>query len=72
MNHVTHPLSSAEISIFSTRNQQTFLYQEIQMQTAFWCIDSNSYKFFWVFKVCFKKYGYNFDDASKNGHCKSS
>ena len=35
MNHVTHPLSSADISIFFTGNQQILLYQEIQVQIAF-------------------------------------
>ena len=35
MNHVTHPLSSADISIFYTRNLQIFLYQEIQIQIPF-------------------------------------
>ena len=30
INHVTHPLSSADISIF-TGNQQILLYQEIQI-----------------------------------------
>ena len=28
LNHVAHPLISAEISIFFTRNQQILLYQE--------------------------------------------
>ena len=31
MNHVTQPLSSAEIGIFFTENQQILLYQEIQI-----------------------------------------
>ena len=30
-------------------------------------IISNSFKFYWVFKDCFNKHGYNFDDASKKG-----
>ena len=34
MNHVTQPLSSADISIF-TGNQQILLYQEIQIQIDF-------------------------------------
>ena len=33
-----------------TRNQQLLLYQEIQIQTAFWYIISNSFNFSWVFK----------------------
>ena len=31
MNHVTLPLSSADISIFFTETQQSLLYQEIQI-----------------------------------------
>ena len=40
---------------FFTGNYQIFVYQEIQIQTAFWCIISNSFNFFWVFKGCFNK-----------------
>ena len=29
---------------------------------------SNSFKFSQVFKDCFNKYGYNFDDVNKNGY----
>ena len=35
MNHVTQPQSSADISIFFTKNQQILLYQEMQIQMAF-------------------------------------
>ena len=35
MNHVTQPLTSADISIFFTGNQQVLLYQEIQIYIAF-------------------------------------
>ena len=35
---------------FFTRNQQIFLYQEIQIQIAFWYIVSNCFNFYWVFK----------------------
>ena len=52
---------------FFTRNQQNLLYQEIQIQIAFWYIISNSFNFSRVFKHCFNKHGYNFDDGSKNG-----
>ena len=34
MYHVAHPLSSADISIF-TEKRQIFCYQEIQIQIAF-------------------------------------
>ena len=72
MNRVTHPLSSGDISIFFTGNQQIFLYQEIQIDIAFWYIISNSFYFSWIFKDFFNKHGYNFDDASKNGCPNSS
>ena len=36
---------------FFTRNQEILLYQEIQIQTAYWYIISNSFNLFWVFKV---------------------
>ena len=50
---------------FFTGNQS---HQEIQLQIAFWCIISNSFNFFWVFKGCFKKYGSTFDDLSKTDY----
>ena len=50
---------------FFTGNQQILLYQEIQIQIAFWYIISNSFNFSWVFKDFFNKPGYNFDDVSK-------
>ena len=61
VNHVTHPLSYADIShqdVF-TRNQ------EIDLQIPFWYIISDSFKVFWVFKDWFRKHGYNLDDVSK-------
>ena len=57
---------------FFTRNQQILLYQEKQIQISFWYIISNYCKFFWVFNDCFSKYGYNFDDVSKNGYTRLS
>ena len=35
MNHVTHKLIFAEISLFFTGNQQIFLHQEIQAHVYF-------------------------------------
>ena len=58
MNHVRYPLSSAGISIFSRGNQHILLYQKVQIETAFWCIISNYFNFFWVFKDFFNKNGY--------------
>ena len=57
---------------FFTGNQQILLYQEIQIQIAFWYIISNSFNFSWVFKDFFNKPGYNFDDVSKNGYPRPS
>ena len=31
-----------------------------------------TFNFDWVFKNCFNKYGYNFDDVNKNGYSRSS
>ena len=39
---------------------------------SFWYIIYNSFKLFWVYKGCPSKYGYNFDNASKNGYAISS
>ena len=63
INHVTHPLSSAEMSIISPEIRNLF-YQEIQ--TAFYYMISNS------FKGCFNKHVCNFDDASKFGFSRPS
>ena len=35
INHVTQPLSSADISFFFTRNQKFLLYKELQIQILF-------------------------------------
>ena len=57
---------------FFNGNQEILLYQEIQICIMFWCIISNSFNFSWVFKDCFNKYGYNFDEVSKNGYTRHS
>ena len=67
LNHMTHPLSSSDISTFFTGNQPILLYQEIQIYIPFRYLISNSSNFSWVFKDCFNKHGHNFDDVSKNG-----
>ena len=48
----------------STGNQQILLYHEIDIDWNFTQI-SICFNFFWVFKDCFKKNGYNFDDVRK-------
>ena len=67
MNHVTHTLSSADISIFSP--EIILLYQETQIEIA---LSSNSVNFSWVFNYFFNKPSYNFDDISKNSYPRSS
>ena len=51
-----------------TGNQQILLYQQIQINIAFWYIISNSFNFYWVLKDFFNKHSYNFDDVSKDGY----
>ena len=72
MNYVTRLLSSADISIFFTENQQILLYQEIQIKIAFKSIISDSFNFLWVFKGFFNRHGCNFDDVSKIGYSRPS
>ena len=57
---------------FFTGIQQILLYQEIQMEIAFWYTISNWFNFYWVFKDFLNKSGYNFDDVSKNGYPRPS
>ena len=45
------PLEFCLCQHFFTENQQILLYQEIQIQIAFWYIISNSFKFYWVLKI---------------------
>ena len=52
INHVTHPLSSAEIEKYNYR---------LQFNTLFLIL----LNFFWIFKGCFDKHGCSFDDTSK-------
>ena len=52
---------------FFTGNQQTLLYQKIQIQIAFRYVSSNSFNFFRFFKD-FNKHDSNFDDVNKNSY----
>ena len=67
MNHVTHHLSSADISIFSPEIANFAISRNTDIDW-FWYIISNSFNFCSVFKDCLRKYGYNFDDGSKNDY----
>ena len=57
--HESHDilLESCRHQYFLTENQQFLVYQGIQVQIEFSCINSRSFKFFWVFKGCFSKHG---------------
>ena len=52
------PLDFCWHQYFFTANQQVLLY-------VFWYVISNSFNLFRVFKDCFNKHGYNFDDVIK-------
>ena len=64
MNHVTQPLNPADISIYAPEISK-FAISRNTDKAAFWYMISNSFNFFWAFKGCFYKHGYNFDDISK-------
>ena len=66
------PLEFCRHQHFFTLNQQISLYQEIQIQPAFWYVISNSFNFFWVQKDVFNNHGYNFNNVSKNGYSRLS
>ena len=67
INHVTHPMNFADISIFHRKlanfaiSRNTDIDCNLIHNSQF----SNSYL---VFKYFFNKHGYNFDDVSKNGY----
>ena len=50
LKHVTYVLNSADIKIVYG-NQQTLLYQEIQIQISFLYIFSNSFNFFGILNI---------------------
>ena len=61
-------------SVFFHQKSATFV---ISRNTDIDCsavqyIIANSFNFFWVYKDCFDKDGYSFDDASKIGYSKRS
>ena len=71
MNHMGHPLSSAEISILLPDISKYFISRNTDIGCILMQI-SNSFNFSWVFKDFFSKPGYNFEDVSKNGYLRSS
>ena len=66
------PLEFCWHQLFFTTNQQFLLYQEMQILIAFWYLICNYFDLSWVFKECFNKYGYTFDDVSKNRYFRPS
>ena len=70
INHVIHPLSSADVNICLLEISK-FCYVK-KYRYVFWYIVSNSFNLFWVLKGFFDKHGYNFDDVSNYGYSRSS
>ena len=66
------PLEFCWYQHFVIINQQVLLYQEIQMQIAFWYIMSNYCNFSWVFKDFYNKHVYNFGDVNQDGYPRPS
>ena len=54
MNNVTHPFSSADISIFHCKSADFAISRNT---VAIWYIISNSFNIAWVFKDFLNKYG---------------
>ena len=71
INHVTYLLSSADISIFHLKSAN-FATSRNKIQTEFSYIICTSFNFPCGFNNCFNKYGYNFDDVSKNNYSRPS
>ena len=65
MHHVTHPLSSADISIFHQKSANFALSKNTDIDCIFVHNLYFFFYFFWVIKDIFNKHGYNFDDANK-------
>ena len=67
MDHVTHTLSSTDISDFSPEISK-FCYIKKYIYRLHFGTQFLIFFNFWVFKDFFNKTGYNFDDVSKNGY----
>ena len=68
MNHVTHPLSSADISNFSPEISKFCYIKKYMYRVHFdtkLLLIQNSFNFSWVYKDCFNKKSFNFGDVSK-------
>ena len=67
MNHLTHPLISANISIFSPEISKSCYIKNTDID-CIWYIIFNSFNFSWVFKDCLNKHARNFDDVTEIGY----
>ena len=67
MNRVTHPLSSADTSIFS-QEISIFCYIKECRHRFYFDTQFQILSIFLESKDWLSKYGYNFDDVSKNGY----
>ena len=61
MNYVTHPLRSADISIFHRKSANVAISRNTDVD----CILLYNFH-------CFNKHGYHFDDFSKNDYSRPS
>ena len=71
MKHVTHPLSSADISIFYQKSANFVISRNTVLDSILMQM-TNFFKFSWVFKDFFSKPCYNFDNVNKNGYLRPS
>ena len=72
INHMTHHLISADISIFSPEISKFFCIKKHRYRLDFDTQFLIFFKFSWVFNNCFNKHCCNFDDVIKNGFPRSS
>ena len=59
-------------SAFFHQKSASFAISRNKVQVLFWYIISNPFNFFWIFRDYISKYGYSFDDVSKNGYTRPS
>ena len=71
MNHVIHPMSSADIRIFQRKSETFFISRNTDIDFILYII-SNSFNFLLVFKDSFDKRGCNFHDVSKIDYSRPS
>ena len=72
INHVTYPLSSADISNFSPEISNFLCIKKYTYRLHFNTQFLNLLTFFRVFKGYFNKHGCNFDDVSSIGYSRPS